>query len=62
MMRTVDFGHPNDRTDMVPLRRFDVVYVPRTGLAEVADFMTQLRGALPVQFSYATAAGIAPAL
>jgi protein involved in polysaccharide export with SLBB domain len=62
MLRTVDFNDPNARTDLVPLRRFDVIYVPRTGLAEVADFMSQLRGALPVQFSYATAAGIAPAL
>ena len=55
MLRTVNFDHPDrgDRTDLVPLRRFDVVYVPRTGLAEVGDFMTQVRNALPVQFSYA---------
>jgi polysaccharide export outer membrane protein len=56
MMRTVDFGHVDRRAqpDLVPLRRFDVVFVPRTGLAEVGDFMTQVRNALPVQFSYAT--------
>lgn len=56
MMRTVDFDHPDrgHTTDFVPLRRFDVVFVPRTGLAEVGDFMTQVRNALPVQFSYAT--------
>jgi polysaccharide export outer membrane protein len=54
MMRTVDFAHPNrDHNDLVPLRRFDVVFVPRTGLADVGDFMTQVRNALPVQFSYA---------
>ena len=55
MLRTVNFDHPDrgDRVDLVPLRRFDVVYVPRTGLAEVGDFMTQVRNALPVQFSYA---------
>jgi hypothetical protein len=55
MMRTVDLDHPfhGDRTDLVPLRRFDVVFVPRTGLADVGDFMTQVRNALPIQFSYA---------
>jgi protein involved in polysaccharide export with SLBB domain len=55
MLRTVNFEHPDRslRTDLVPLRRFDVVYVPRTGLAEVGDFMTQVRNALPLQFSYA---------
>jgi polysaccharide export outer membrane protein len=56
MLRTVNFDHPDrgGRTDLVPLRRFDVIYVPRTGLAEVGDFMTQVRNALPVQFSYAS--------
>ena len=38
----------------MPLRRFDVIFVPRTGLAELADFMTQVRNAMPVQFSYAS--------
>jgi len=61
MLRTVNFDHPDHSgTDLVPLRRFDVIYVPRTGLAEVGEFMTQLRNALPLQFSYATAAGISP--
>jgi len=32
---------------------------PRTGLAEVGDFMTQVRNALPIQFSYAFG-GVAP--
>jgi len=55
MMRTVNLtkldGGPGG--DLVPLRRFDIVYVPKTGLAKVDDFMTQIRGALPIQFSYA---------
>ena len=59
MMRTVDFDHPSGRTDLVPLRRFDVIYVPRTGLANMGDFMSQLRNALPVQFSYAIG-GVSP--
>jgi polysaccharide export outer membrane protein len=56
MMRTINFDHPDrgHNTDLVPLRRFDVIYVPRTGLAEVGDFMSQVRNALPVQFSYAS--------
>ena len=41
------------------LRRFDIVYVPKTGLAQVDVFMTQLRNALPVQFSYAFG-GVSP--
>lgn len=41
-------------TDAVPLRRFDVVYVPRSGVADVGLFMQQyFRDALPIQFSYA---------
>jgi polysaccharide export outer membrane protein len=42
--------------DAVPLRRFDIVYVPRTGISTVGVFVQQyLRDALPVQigFSYA---------
>ena len=55
MLRTVDLkaaiynpaGH-----DAVPLRRSDIVYVPKTGLGELDDFVTQIRNALPIQFSY----------
>jgi polysaccharide export outer membrane protein len=55
MIRTVNFDHLDRlHTDLVPLRRFDVIFVPRTGLAELADFMTQVRNAMPVQFSYAS--------
>ena len=42
--------------DAVPLRRFDIVYVPRTGVSTVGVFVQQyLRDALPIQigFSYA---------
>lgn len=38
--------------DAAPLRRFDVVYVPRSGIANVNLFMQQyVRDALPIQFS-----------
>jgi polysaccharide export outer membrane protein len=39
-------------TDMVPLRRFDIVYVPRSSIAEAGSFMTQLRDVLPFSFNY----------
>ncbi len=58
MMRTVDLkqgiSRP-DRTDLVPLRRFDIVYVPRTGLASAGVFMQQIKDLIPgnVGFDYA---------
>ncbi len=58
MMRTVDLkqgiARP-DRTDLVPLRRFDIVYVPRTGLASAGVFMQQIKDLIPanVGFDYA---------
>jgi protein involved in polysaccharide export with SLBB domain len=56
MARTVDLGqalkNPLGR-DLVPLRRFDIVFVPRTGIAEVGVYMQQFRDLLPLQFSYA---------
>ena len=61
MLRTVDLGpavHHAPRADSPPLRRFDVVYVPRSGVANVGLFVQQyLRDTVPVQFSYATGAG-----
>ena len=50
MMRSIDLS----RGDMehVALRRMDVVYVPRTTLAEVAVFFSQIRDALPIGFNY----------
>lgn len=57
MMRIANLArgvYDPSRTDAVPLRRFDIVYVPRSGVAEVGLFMQQyLRDALPIQFSYA---------
>jgi protein involved in polysaccharide export with SLBB domain len=63
MLRTVNLvtglTDPS-QTTLVPLRRFDVVYVPRTGISEVGVFVQQyLRDTLPVQlgFSYAINGG-----
>lgn len=58
MMRTVDLkkgiAQPG-RTDLVPLRRFDIVFVPRTGLASAGIFMQQIKDLIPgnVGFDYA---------
>jgi polysaccharide export outer membrane protein len=63
MMRTVDLDSAlkaKRGSELVPLRRFDIIYVPKTGLAEVSNIMTQVRDALPVQFSYAFGSGIVP--
>jgi polysaccharide export outer membrane protein len=56
MMRTVDLNAPFKdaaRADFVPLRRFDIIFVPRTGLGELGAYMAQIRNALPVTFTYA---------
>jgi len=56
MMRTVDLDRAFSdaaHADLVPLRRFDIVYVTKTPLARIDVVMTQLRNALPVSFSYA---------
>jgi len=56
MMRTVDLRAAIYRPgggDAVPLRRFDIVYVPRSSIGEVDTFVDQyLRQTLPIQFSY----------
>ena len=51
MLRAVDL-RPR-RGEVVALRRGDILYVPRTQLAEVANWVTQFRNALPIGFSYA---------
>jgi polysaccharide export outer membrane protein len=56
MARTADLNaalrHPAG-ADAVPLRRFDVIFVPRKSISEFALFVQQyLRDPLPVQFSY----------
>ena len=57
MMRTVNLRSAMKSTagaDFVPLRRFDIVYVPRSNVAEAGLFVQQwLRDLSPVQFSYA---------
>jgi polysaccharide export outer membrane protein len=58
MMRTADLRRgvaAPGRSDLVPLRRFDVVYVPPSGLARAGAFMQQLRDLVPgnVGFDYA---------
>ncbi len=61
MLRPLDFGsavHHAPAAASPPLRRFDVVFVPRTGIANVGLFVQQyLVQTMPVQFSYATGAG-----
>jgi polysaccharide export outer membrane protein len=54
MMRTADLGRSarNPYVDAVPLRRFDVVFVPRGGLSELGVFVNQVKDVLPFQFSY----------
>jgi polysaccharide export outer membrane protein len=56
MMRTVDLGQAvrhAPRADAVPLRRFDVVYVPRSGIANAGLFVQQyIKDLVPVQFGY----------
>ena len=61
MMRTADLLHgvsDPGQTDLVPMRRFDIVYVPKTRASEVDVFIQQyFRDALPgldASFSYAT--------
>lgn len=51
MMRAVDL-RPR-RGEVVALRRGDIIFVPRSTLGEVANFVTQFRNALPVGFTYA---------
>ncbi|MDP2260302.1 MAG: polysaccharide biosynthesis/export family protein [Caulobacter sp.] len=58
MMRTVDLKGALKNplgADLVPLRRFDIVYVPRSNIAEAGLFMQQwFRDVSPIQgFSYA---------
>jgi protein involved in polysaccharide export with SLBB domain len=57
MMRTVNLQSALKRpgADLVPLRRFDVIYVPRSNIAEAGLFMQQwFRDISPIQgFSYA---------
>ncbi len=55
MMKTVDLKsvlHKGARGDLMALRRGDVVFVPRSGIANINLFMQQyIRDALPINFS-----------
>ena len=51
MMRAADL-RPR-RGEVIALRRGDIIFVPRSTLGEVANFITLFRNALPVGFSYA---------
>mgnify|MGYP001451825145 FL=1 len=51
MMRAADL-RPR-RGEVIALRRGDIIFVPRSSLGEVANFITLFRNALPVGFSYA---------
>ena len=55
MMRTVNLknGLRNIReyNDNMQLRRGDIIFVPRNSLAEIGVFMSNFRGALPVDFN-----------
>ena len=56
MMRTVDLtvhGRHTAVADLLPLRRFDVVYATRSNVAEAGLFMQQYaRDLMPIQFGY----------
>ena len=51
MMRAIDL-RPR-RGEVVALRRGDIIFVPRSNLGEVANFVSLFRNALPIGFSYA---------
>lgn len=57
MMKVVDLRAP--RAEIQPLRRGDIIFVPRSTLGELVAFFTQFRNALPIGFSYAINGGYA---
>lgn len=50
MLRVLDLRQR--RGDAVPLRRGDILFVPRSNLGELAAFFTQVKAALPIGFNY----------
>jgi protein involved in polysaccharide export with SLBB domain len=50
MMRAADL-RPR-RGEVIALRRGDIIFVPRSTLSEVANFVSLIRNALPIGFSY----------
>lgn len=61
MMRTADLNQSLYQplgSQSVPLRRYDVIYVPRSTIANVGLFVQQyLRDAIPLSFSYSLNGG-----
>lgn len=60
MIRTVDLsrGLKSGLADLAPLRRFDIVYVPRSGVADANLFVQQyFRDLSPIQFGFSYALG-----
>lgn len=60
MIRQVDLsrGMRAPGADLVPLRRFDIVFVPRSGVAAAGLFIQQyIRDLTPVQFGFSYALG-----
>jgi protein involved in polysaccharide export with SLBB domain len=61
MMRTVDLLHgisDPGHFELAPLRRFDIIYVPKSGVAEVGQFVQQyIRDAIPVSMGFSYASG-----
>jgi polysaccharide export outer membrane protein len=58
MMRRADLlrGLKDPAADLVPLRRFDIVYVPRSGVANAGLFVQQyFRDLSPIQFGFSYA-------
>ena len=62
MMKVVDLRAATfdpAHADAVPLRRFDVIYVPKTPIANADIFVAQyVRDLIPVSFSYALTGGL----
>ena len=55
MMRRLDLGRAlrDPAADSVPLRRLDIIYVPRSRISSLGEVVQQLRALLPFQFTYA---------
>jgi polysaccharide export outer membrane protein len=60
MMRRVNLsrGLKDPAADLAPLRRFDIVYVPRSGVSSAGLFVQQyFRDLSPIQFGFSYALG-----
>ena len=60
MIKTINLkkGLASGTADLVPLRRFDIVYVPKSGVANAALFVQQyVRDLSPIQLGFSYALG-----